>query len=174
MTLTTPSALRDLMDKVALDELIRSVSHALDARDWPAYRAHFADTAEFDFTDHASAPKETDEIIVGPDRMISVMRTVMDGLEAAQHHVTNLVHHLDGDEAQSDCYVLAEHFLNNDRGDRDVTLGARYAVVSHRFGDGWQIVRWRFTTAWFRGNPMLYELAMRATSARASGGVAAT
>jgi hypothetical protein len=152
-------ALQTLLDKHALDHLIYSSMHAIDSGDWSNYRKGFAEDVEFDFTDHGVAPSETAKPMTGIDYVITIMRSVMDGFDAAQHHVTNMVHHLDGDTATTDCYVYAEHFLNNDRGDRSISLGGRYHVSSRRTDNGWQVTKWRFATSWFRGNPMLYQLA---------------
>jgi len=161
--------LQELLDKRALDELIFRTMHALDACDWPAYRASFVEDAAFDFREHGAAPPQARQVIIGIDTIIALQKSVIEGFDTAQHHVTNMVHSIDGDNAVTDCNLYAEHFLNNDRGDRSVSLGGRYQVSSRRHADGWKVHRWRFYSPWIRGNPMLYQLAVEVTSARAAG-----
>jgi 3-phenylpropionate/cinnamic acid dioxygenase small subunit len=158
--------LQELLDKRALDELIFRTMHALDARDWNAYRTSFVDEVAFDFREHGAAPPEARQVIEGYDNFIVLQRAVIEGFDTAQHHVTNMVHTLNGDEAVTDCCLYAEHFLNNDFGDRSVSLGGRYQFHSRKGAEGWKIHRQRFYSPWIRGNPMLYQLAVQITSAR--------
>lgn len=160
--------LKELLDKRALDELIFRTMHALDACDWAAYRTSFVDDVTFDFREHGAAPPEARQLVIGVDRIVALQASVIEGFDAAQHDVTNLVHRIDGDEAVSDCNLYAEHFLNSNRGDRSVTLGGRYQIHSRRYADGWKAYRWRFYKPWLRGNPMLYQIAVEVTSARAA------
>jgi hypothetical protein len=160
--------LTELLDKRALDELIFRTMHALDSRDWPAYRASFVEDAAFDFREHSAAPAQARQVIVGIDTIVALQRSVIEGFDTAQHHVTNMVHSIDGDDAVTDCHLYAEHFLNNHGGDRSVSLGGRYQITSHRHPEGWKVHRWRFYSPWIRGNPMLYQLAVEITSARAA------
>lgn len=161
--------LKELLDKRALDELIFRTMHALDARDWRAYGTSFVEDVVFDFREHGAAPPEARQIIVGLDKIIAIQQSVIEGFDIAQHHVTNMVHVIDGDRATTRCYLYAEHFLNTDRGDRSVSLGGQYEVSSRRYPDGWKVQRWRFHSPWLRGNPMLYQLAVEKTSGRAAG-----
>jgi hypothetical protein len=157
---------KELLDKRALDELIFRTVHALDACDWRAYGTSFVSDVVFDFREHGAAPPEARQLIVGLDKIIALQKSVIEGFDIAQHHVTNMVHAIDGDRATTDCNLYAEHFLNTDRGDRSVSLGGRYQVSSQRYVDGWKVQRWRFHSPWMRGNPMLYQLAVERTSAK--------
>lgn len=161
--------LKELLEKRALDELIYRTMHALDARDWSAYAASFVEDVVFDFREHSAAPAAARQLIEGFDKFLTLQRAVIEGFDTAQHHVTNMVHVIDGDGATTDCYLYAEHFLNTDCGDRSVSLGGRYEISSRRYPDGWKVHRWRFHSPWLRGNPMLYQMAMERTSARSSG-----
>ena len=161
--------MKKLLDKRALDELIYRTMHALDARDWIAYRDAFVDDVVFDFREHGAAPPEARQLITGIDNFLVLQRAVIEGFDTAQHHVTNMVHaiSIDGDTAVTECYLYAEHFLNNDCGDRSVSLGGRFQFHARRYPDGWKIHRQRFYSPWIRGNPMLYQMAVELTSARA-------
>lgn len=161
--------LHQLLDKRALDELIVRTMHALDDCDWRAYRDSFVEDVVFDFREHGAAPPEARQLIVGLETIVALQKSVIEGFDLTQHHVTNMLHAIDGDSATTDCYLYAEHFLNTDRGDRSVSLGGRYEVSSRRHAHGWKVHRWRFHSPWLRGNPMLYQLAVENTSARETG-----
>lgn len=150
---------KELFDKRALDELIYGAMHAMDGHDWAAYRKNLLDDAEFDFTRHGVASERAGEIMRGADYFVTVLASVLEGFDATQHHVTNLLHEIDGDTAISKSYVYAEHFLMNDRGDPSVTCGGRYVVTSQRAESGWKVAKWLYLPAWFRGNTMLYQYA---------------
>jgi hypothetical protein len=158
--------LQTLLDKRELDELIHRTMHAMDSHDWPGYRAGLVADAEFDFTDHGVATDDANDVMKGADNFVAILASVIEGFDATQHIVTNILHQLDGDRATTSCYVLAEHFLNNDRGDRNVGCGGRYTIDTRRTPEGWRIARLKFTTSWFRGNTSLYQLAGEAVAKR--------
>jgi len=159
--------LQDLLDKRELDELISRTMHAMDTHDWPTYRAGLVEEAEFDFTDHGVATDDAAQVMKGADNFVSILASVIEGFDATQHSVTNILHTLKGDTAFTACYVVAEHFLNNDRGDRNVGCGGRYLIDTRRTPEGWRIVKLKFSTYWFRGNTNLYQLAGEAVAKRA-------
>lgn len=156
-------AVETLLAERALSELLFRTLEALDRCDWATYREGLVDDVEFDFTEHSAAPPEAREIIRGPEAIVAGQRSVMEGFDVAQHYVTNVIHHVDGDTATTECYLYAEHFLKNDRGDPSVTLGGKYEIHTRRGAAGWKVVRWRFFQPWLRGNPMLYVLATEIT-----------
>jgi hypothetical protein len=156
--------IQTLSDKRELDELIYGAIHALDKSDWETYRVFFLEDVEFDFREHGVATEKANDVMRGIDLFIPVVSSVMTGFEAAQHHLTNMVHRLKGDQAHSECYVYAEHFLNNDRGDRSVTVGGSYEIDTVRTEHGWKVSKWKLRASWFRGNPMLYQLAAEAAA----------
>lgn len=159
--------LEDLLDKKALDEIIFQAMHAMDSRDWPSYRAVITEDSEFDFRDHGVATDDAVDVMRGGDAYLAVLASVIEGFDSTQHTVSNILHKLDGDRADTRCYICAEHFLNNDRGGRRVTCGGRYEIQSVRTAEGWKIHRLRFKTFWFDGNTSLYALAGKAVADRA-------
>lgn len=159
--------LETLCDKRALDEMLFRYALALDRRDWGQYRNLLTDDVVFDFCDHGSVGAGTPEFVSGRDNVANAAAKVMAGFDATQHCITNIVHEIAGDNATTRCYLTAEHFLNNDRGDRNVGCGARYEIDARRTGEGWKIAKLRFITLWFRGNTGLYAMAA-ANAARKS------
>jgi hypothetical protein len=151
------ASLQVLLDKQALDELISTQALAVDRRDWTTYRSCFADAVNFDFSEHV-------ERLVGkgvgsatdPDKWVADVKSVIPGFDATMHAVTNAVHKVQGDASQSECYVVAEHFLNNDGGDRSITASGIYTFGSVRTPQGWKLKTWRLKVLYYRGNPSLY------------------
>jgi hypothetical protein len=154
----TDASLQVLLDKSALDDLIYTQAMALDQRDWPTYRTCFADVVDFDFSEHIG--RVTGQPGVGiatdPDAWVENVRSCVPGFDATMHSVTNVVHKVAGDQAKSDCLVTAEHFLNNDSGDRSITASGIYNFQSIRTPAGWKLKTWRLKVLWYRGNPSLY------------------
>ena len=161
--MTSTELLQELADKRALDELICRQALAQDKRDWPTYRACLADgEVHFDFTDH------TDRVVgkhIGIERSadawLEKVKTVMPGFDGSQHVISNLLHAVEGDEAHSECFILADHFLNNETGDRSITMAGIYTFDSMRSTAGWKIRRWVLKILWYRGNPSIYQLAQQ-------------
>ena len=142
-----------LFDKRALDELICAQALAVDTRDWIAFRNCLADVVDFHFPE--SMGPTTD-----PDQWVENAKSVVPGFDATMHTVTNFSHKIEGDEAQSQAYVVAKHFLNNDSGDREISGGGIYTIGSIRTPSGWKIKKWRLKNLYWYGNRSLYQLAM--------------
>lgn len=156
----TDNALQHLLDKRALDELIYRQANAVDRHDWAAYRACFDDDVHFDFTDHTDRViGKGFGIVNSGDKWVAQVIHAVSGFEGTQHVISNAVHTVNGDRAETECQILADHFLNNDRGDRSITMGGIYTFSSVRKADGWKIKTWHLKVLWYRGNPSLYHLA---------------
>jgi hypothetical protein len=164
------SILQELADKRALDELISRQALALDKRDWVTYRSCLADgEVHYDFTDH------TDRVIgrhIGvehnADSWVAKVKSVMPGFDGSQHLITNILHTITAAKSHSECFVLADHFLNNETGDRSITMGGIYTFDSVRSSSGWKIKRWVLKILWYRGNPTIYQLAQERSCSVAS------
>lgn len=149
-----------LLDKRSLDDLIYRQAVAVDLHDWDTYRSCFDDEVYFDFTDH------TDRVIgkgfgvvTSGDVWVSQVIQAIGGFDSTSHVITNAVHDVVGDVAESSCLIVADHFLNNDNGDRYITMAGVYQFTSTRTPNGWKIKKWTLKILWYRGNPVLYKLA---------------
>jgi hypothetical protein len=49
----------------------------------------------------------------GPDEFVEKAKILIPGFDSTMHTVTNFVDKVNGDEAQSEAYVEAKHFLVN-------------------------------------------------------------
>lgn len=168
------SALRTLSDKQALDELIAIQAMALDSGDWPTYRNCFADKIDFDFSgDMDVLARDSNAVATDPDEWVDHARSLIPGFDAVMHIVSNGLHHIDGDRAHSESYVLAEHIFNNQGGDREMGGGGIYIYDSIRTAEGWKIETWRLKSLFSHGNASLYAQALARVVERSSVVVAA-
>lgn len=154
-----PGDLRSLLDLRELDDLVHTAVGALDAGDWDLYERCFAPDVEFSLPRHAASEGLAPEVVTGVEHFIPVLRAVLSGFDSVQHHLTNLVHRVAGDEASTSCYVVAEHVLGDVPGENSTSIGGRYAIAARRAGSRWSLTRWDFTPAWSRGNPGLFAAA---------------
>jgi hypothetical protein len=154
----TDERLAALFDKRELDELIHTQALAVDTHDWALYRRCFADSVNFDFSEHVErvVGQKNVGIATDPDQWVANVASVIPGFDSTMHAVTNAVHEVKGDTAQSRCYVIAEHFLNNESGDRSITASGIYSFGSIRTSSGWKLKTWRLKVLYYRGNPSLY------------------
>ena len=150
---------RALLDKRELDELVYRTVTALDQGRWEDYGSCFAPEAEFILPDHAVSEAGEANVVKGVERFIPVVRSVLSGFDAVQHHVTNMIHTLSDGEARTDCYVIAEQFLGQGPEGASISVGGSYRIASRRGADGWRITGWQFTSAWTRGDPTLFAKA---------------
>lgn len=75
-------------------------ARAMDARDWPALAALMCRDATADL---GTGP------LAGPDEVIALIRRYLDACGPTQHLLGNLLVEIDGNEAQSRCYVSDMH-----------------------------------------------------------------
>src|SRR6185312_3577070 len=103
------------------------------------------------------------------DQWVAKVKAVMPGLDGRQHLISNTIHTVRGKIADSVCFVLADHFLNNGTGDRSITMAGIYSFQSVRAAAGLKISRWHLKILWYRGNPTIYQLAQEKSRALAAG-----
>ena len=148
-----------LLDQRELDDLVHTMIGGLDDGDWDAYGRCFSPDVELTLPRHAEPGAPPAETVRGVESFIPVIRAVTAGFDTAQHHVTNIVHHVTGDEATTTCYVVAEHVLGDVPGENTASIGGRYAATARREDGRWLFTSWAFTPSWTRGNPELFTLA---------------
>ena len=66
---------------------------------------------------------------------------------------------IDGDLARLRMYMKAEHFLRNDQGGMDFTIGGYYDDRLVRTGEGWKMQAVTLNVFWSRGNRQIMALA---------------
>lgn len=93
------------------------------------------------------------------------VRRSMGALRATHHLLGNFVVERGADPNRARClaHVQAHHYMPNDRGDNEFTLGGYYDDELVRDGAGrWRISRLKLVVLWSRGNRFVFELAYQA------------
>ncbi|HEY7597602.1 MAG TPA: nuclear transport factor 2 family protein [Actinophytocola sp.] len=154
---------RALLDRAEITDTVVRMGWCLDRRDWAGLRALFTDRVRTDYTAlWGGEPQE------GPvDQLLSTSaqgswRRTMDGLEATQHLITNVLVDVEGDEARTTANVVGVHRLANPHGSPLWTVGGTYDIRLVRLSTGWRIRAITQDLAWVEGNQqVLFRAAMR-------------
>jgi hypothetical protein len=155
---------QELADRAAITDTVTRMGWCLDRRDWDSLKALFTKQVYTDYTAlWGGEPQEaTVDELLATDKQGSWRRT-MDGLEATQHLITNILVDLDGDEARATANVVGVHRLVNPHGSPLWTVGGTYDLRLVRTGDGWRIRAITQGLTWVEGNQqVLFRAAMRA------------
>lgn len=143
----------DLADRAAITDTVTRFGWCLDRRDWAGLTALFTDVVRTDYTAlWGGEPQEAsvDELLA-TDRQGSWRRT-MDGLEATQHLITNILVTVDGDTATATANVVGVHRLPNPHGGPLWTVGGTYEFGLTRTAGGWRIRAITQGITWVDGN----------------------
>lgn len=154
---------QELLDRLDISDLVTRMGWCLDRRDWDGFKALFTDRVHTDYTAlWGGEPQEAsvDELLA-TDAQGSWRRT-MDGLEATQHLITNILVSVDGDEARVTANVVGVHRLVNPHGSPLWTVGGTYEFRVVRGRDGWLIRAITQRITWVEGNQ---QVLFRAASA---------
>ena len=139
--------LRRTVSWLAAREQIRDVplayARGIDARDFDASRAQFADGCQIDGTLNQAPIEE-----YWPNLVEGVRR-----FPATMHFMGN--QYVDVEPGATtgfvETYAVATHIEDPDRPERDLVMGVRYCDDVERRGDRWLIVRRRVFAQWVRG-----------------------
>lgn len=158
--------LDDLLARQGVVDALTDYAVGIDLHDWPRLTCALADEVEVDFTswrggrslDLFPEPKR----VRGADWVEGVRRS-MGALRATHHLLGNFVVEREGDRARCLAHVQAAHYLPNEFGDNEFTVGGYYDDLLERGADGrWRITRLKLVVLWSRGNRFIFELAYRA------------
>ena len=144
-----------LVDQAAVAERVYRYATGIDTRDMALYRSLFADRVDIDFSSYNGTPPAT----ISADDWVANVEILFTGLDATQHSMTNPIVAVDGDRATCTMYMQAAHFMTNDRGDDEFTIGGYYDDTLIRHDDGWLIDGLKLTVLWSRGNRHIMDLA---------------
>ncbi|MET8005297.1 nuclear transport factor 2 family protein [Nonomuraea glycinis] len=152
------SALKDLVDRAAVAEVVAGLAHAQDDRDWPALRRLLADEVLLDLsTHHFGRPPAT----VPAADLVELARTTLEGFDCTHHAAANLVVRLSGDEAECRTHMVAYHHVPAEPGVVDhCTMRGYWELKLRRLDGRWLIAHWAvIRTAPWEGSPDVYALA---------------
>jgi 3-phenylpropionate/cinnamic acid dioxygenase small subunit len=139
------SDLRTLQDKQEITEICYRYGYAVDRRDWTALAGLFTPDADAYYLDLPPCH--------GYQAIEDTCRVALTPLSATQHLIANVVVQLDGDRAQSSCYLQAQHVMAGTPGGDTFIIAGRYDDELVRTGDGWRIRERRLAGIWTDGNP---------------------
>ena len=143
----TITYVRELLDRVAITELIHSVARAMDSRDWTLLEGCYAPDAIGDYTNG-----EVD----GRTAIIAGTQQFLAPLDATQHLLGNLEIKVAGDAATTNATFIAQHV----RGGARFLLGGNYTDHLRRTEDGWEITRRRIRGIWSEGDPSVLTISV--------------
>ena len=139
------SDLKALQDKQEITEICYRYGLAVDSRDWAALAACFTADANAFYLDMPPAR--------GYQAIEDTCRVALTPLSATQHLISNVVVRLDGDRAESTCYLQAQHVKTGTAGGDQFIIAGRYDDQLVRTADGWRILERRLAAMWTAGNP---------------------
>ncbi|MDP6375160.1 MAG: nuclear transport factor 2 family protein [Kiritimatiellia bacterium] len=127
----------------------------IDTRDWGLFRNIFTDEITVDFSSYNGQPVAK----MAADAWVRGCEVLFTGLDATQHVMSNPMVDIDGKRARCRMYMKAEHFLINDQGNDDFTLGGYYYDQLVKTTEGWKIEAVTLNVFWNRGNRHIMDLA---------------
>jgi ketosteroid isomerase-like protein len=130
-------------DRDAIIDLTIAYCWALDSRAW--------DELDLVFTPDATA--ELGRSLHGLKAIKRLVSDVLEPLEVSQHFVTNHQVHVEGDQARSRCYFLAQHVRTDGHDADQLVIAGRYEDELTRTDQGWRISRRRLVPLWRHGEP---------------------
>ena len=134
-----------LQDNQEITELCYRYGLILDGRDWAGLAALFTPDASAFYLDMPPCH--------GYRAIEDTCRSALGSLSATQHLISNVVVRLDGDRAESSCYLQAQHVKTGTPGGDNFIIAGRYDDQLIRTPDGWRIRERRLTLSWTSGNP---------------------
>ena len=143
-------------DRTEIVETIYCYATGVDTKDWALYRSIFTDEVEIDFSsfDPSNLARR-----LKADEWVAGVRVLFTGLDATQHSMTNPRVAIDGEHATCIMYMQAAHFLQNNEGDNEFTIGGFYTDRLVRTVHGWKLSGVKLTVSWSRGNKHIMTLA---------------
>ena len=127
----TDTALRTLLDRAAIGDVILRYSRALDRRDWDEVASCFTSGA---YADYGLFKGDIDEVVAS-------IRQGLELFDRTMHFMEPRVIELSGDTARAETYAHAYH-RRTDGGERkELLVRLRYLDELVRDGEGWLIQR---------------------------------
>jgi hypothetical protein len=157
---------RALCDRAEIIDAVVRMGWLLDRRDWVGLRELFTERVYTDYTAlWGGTPQEgaVDDLLSTTTQ--GSWRRTMDGLEATQHLITNVLVDVTGEQARATANVLGTHRLPNPHGSPLWTVGGTYDFGLVRTGAGWRIRAITQGLSWVEGNQQILFRAAQAAAA---------
>jgi 3-phenylpropionate/cinnamic acid dioxygenase small subunit len=140
--------LEDLIDRQAIQDLLVLYAKSLDAHDWSALSAVFLPDATGIYDG---------DRYDGLDAIVDLCRRSLEPLTASQHFLGNFSAEIEGDRAQSSCYLHAQHYRSGGRGLSTYVMAGTYRDRLVRTHEGWRIEHRELAITWTDGNSGVFS-----------------
>lgn len=145
MSQPADAAVRDLLDRDAIREVLARYAHSVDRRDLDGVAACFTADAAY----RGSLGVGSIEVA------LTALRERMAQYASTMHFIGNQLIDVAGDRATSETYAIAYHQLQREDGRRNMAVGVRYLDDLLRTKDGWRICRREVKLEWQRFDELL-------------------
>jgi 3-phenylpropionate/cinnamic acid dioxygenase small subunit len=140
-----PLSQEEISDRLEIEHLLIRYCHAIDGRDWDAYRSVFTEDARID--DVTAGPHNTVET------MVEFLARALAGVVHIQHAISTALIELDGDRATARTVCHCPVVLRDGSGEPQLFFQALwYDDELVRTAAGWRIAR-RAETGYFHNMP---------------------
>lgn len=144
--------LNEISDRLAITDLLHRYPAGLDTKNWELLATVFTADGVADYGALGG-------INEGPAAIVKLCRGALQGLDASQHILSNIVIELDGDRARSTCYFQAQHVVAGTEGGDNFLVGGTYVDDCVRTPEGWRIQRKTLHPTWQDGNAKVFAAA---------------
>lgn len=125
--------LQEISDKLEINELLARYCHALDQKNWEAFKAVFVEDAVLDFTAF-NGPKSS------PAELENYFKPILDSLASSQHTVSTVMIELTGDTAKVRSAAIVPMTTKSQDGKETTFMsGLWYEDSLLRTAKGWKI-----------------------------------
>jgi hypothetical protein len=147
-SLSADAAVRELIEKSRIADVVNTLFVATDARDWERVRACFEVEVEFDMTSLAGG----EPLRLTPDAIADAWQTGLAPIESVQHQTGNLSIAWRETEASATCYGTAYHHRRTRSGRNTRTFVGSYDFRLKLRDGRWRIDLFRFNLKFVEGN----------------------
>lgn len=133
-------AVRELLDRAAIRDVLLRYAHGVDRRDLAAVAACFTPDASY----KGSLGEGSIEVA------LRSLRERMAQYSSTMHLVANQLVEISGDRATSETYAIAYHQLAGGEERRNMAVGVRYLDQLVRAAGGWRICHREVKLEWQR------------------------
>jgi len=143
MTTPTSKILEQLADREAIRECLCRYARGVDRLDADMVRSAYwpdAKDTHLDFTGNV-------------EEFIAWSFPIMKTMEQTQHHITNIIVNINGEQADVESYFWGYHRVDMGAGKQDVIGCGRYVDRFQKRGDEWRVQERLVLTDWWRIYP---------------------
>lgn len=145
------------MDIASAADTFTSMLHAIDARNWPAVRAAFADEVRIDYSSLFGVPPAT----VNAEAHVAGWAAFARRFDVTQHITGPFVVTRDGAGAIARTHVRAYHRMKDVPGGETWMVAGHYEVGLQPFGATWKIASLTLRVFYQDGNLSIPDAARR-------------